>query len=117
MLAAATHAKFVNTLRPATRDALAGFAELVARLNEKAKDSSVSELLRDLVIAIDYERHLRAEGPGAAERLDNVRELITGAVETVQDEGGEVGLTPLDHFLQRATLVSVPKRKWRTLSA
>ena len=106
MLAAATHAKFTGTLRPSTRDALAGFSELVARFNEKAKDASVSELLRDLVIAIDYERHLRAEGPGATERLDNVRELIAGAVETVQDEGGEVGLTPLDHFLQRATLVT-----------
>ena len=106
MLAAATHAKFVGTLRPTTRDALATFSELVTRLNEKAKDASVSELLRDLVIAIDYERHLRAEGPGANERLDNVRELIAGAVETVVDEGGEVGLTPLDHFLQRATLVT-----------
>ena len=30
----------------------------------------------------------------------------TGAAETVADEGGEVGLTPLDHFLQRATLVA-----------
>ena len=35
-----------------------------------------------------------------------MRELVAGAVETVQDEGGEVGLTPLDHFLQRATLVT-----------
>src|SRR5687768_7219030 len=70
LLAAATHAKFVGTLRPTTREALATFAELVTRLNEKAKDASVSELLRDLVIAIDYERHLRAEGPGANERLD-----------------------------------------------
>ena len=106
LLTAATHARFVGTLRPTTREALATFSELVTRLNEKAKDASVSELLRDLVIAIDYERHLRAEGPGASERLDNVRELITGAVETVMDEGGEVGLTPLDHFLQRATLVT-----------
>ena len=106
MLAAATHAKFAGTLRPSTREALSAFAELVGRFNEKAKEASVSELLRDLVIAIDYERHLRAEGPGSAERLDNVRELIAGAVETVQDEGGEVGLTPLDHFLQRATLVT-----------
>jgi DNA helicase-2/ATP-dependent DNA helicase PcrA len=38
--------------------------------------------------------------------LDNVRELITGAAELVADELGEVGLRPLDHFLQRATLVA-----------
>lgn len=106
MLTAATHARFTAALRPSTREAVSGFTELVARFSQKAKDASVSELLRDLVLAIDYERHLRAEGPGAGERLDNVRELIAGAVETVQDEGGEVGLTPLDHFLQRATLVT-----------
>jgi DNA helicase II / ATP-dependent DNA helicase PcrA len=35
-----------------------------------------------------------------------VSALITGAAETVIDDGGEVGLTPLDHFLQRAMLVA-----------
>jgi DNA helicase-2/ATP-dependent DNA helicase PcrA len=35
-----------------------------------------------------------------------VREPITGAAELVADELGEVGLRPLDHFLQRATLVA-----------
>ena len=60
----------------------------------------------ELVDAIRYGDYLRAEGPESAERLDNVRELITGAAETVADELGEVGLRPLDHFLQRATLVA-----------
>ena len=46
------------------------------------------------------------KGPESADRIDNVRELITGAAETVADEEGEVGLTPLDHFLQKAMLVS-----------
>jgi DNA helicase-2/ATP-dependent DNA helicase PcrA len=106
MFVASTHARFAGSLRPSTREALQVFADLVNRLNEKARESSVTELLRDLVIEIGYENHLKAEGPGATERIDNVRELIAGAVETVQDEGGEVGLTPLDHFLQRATLVT-----------
>jgi DNA helicase-2/ATP-dependent DNA helicase PcrA len=35
-----------------------------------------------------------------------VRELITGAAETVADELGEVGLTPLDHFLERSMLIA-----------
>jgi DNA helicase-2/ATP-dependent DNA helicase PcrA len=35
-----------------------------------------------------------------------VRVLITGAAELVADELGEVGLRPLDHFLQRASLVA-----------
>jgi DNA helicase-2/ATP-dependent DNA helicase PcrA len=38
--------------------------------------------------------------------MENVGSLISGAAETVIDEGGEVGLTPLDHFLQRAMLVA-----------
>ena len=56
--------------------------------------------------AIRYGDYLRAEGPDSQERLDNVRELIAGAAETVADELGEVGLTPLDHFLQKAMLVA-----------
>lgn len=106
MLAAATHEAFARRTRPSARDALARFSETVFRFREQAREAPVNELLRDLVLGIGYEESLRAEGPGANERLDNVRELIAGAVETVQDELGEIGLTPLDHFLQRATLVT-----------
>ncbi len=93
-------------IRPAARAALAEFAGLIARFRARAADSAVDELLRDLVDEIGFANALRAEGPEGAERLENVRELIAGAGETVADEGGEVGLTPLDHFLQRATLVA-----------
>jgi DNA helicase-2/ATP-dependent DNA helicase PcrA len=96
----------VAALRPAVRTGLATFAALIERLRARAADEAVDELLRDLVASIGYELHLRAEGPEGEERLENVRELIAGAAETVQDEGGEVGLTPLDHFLQRATLIA-----------
>ena len=106
MLAAATRADLVAGLRPAARAALSDFAGLLQRFREQAVDASVDELLRGLVDALRYGDHLKAEGPEGAERLDNVRELITGAAETVADEGGEVGLTPLDHFLQRATLAA-----------
>ncbi|HEX2778268.1 MAG TPA: 3'-5' exonuclease, partial [Gemmatimonadaceae bacterium] len=56
--------------------------------------------------AIRYVEYLRAEGPEGEERVENVRELVTGAAEAVIEEGGEVGLTPLEHFLQRASLVA-----------
>jgi DNA helicase-2/ATP-dependent DNA helicase PcrA len=80
---------------------------LIGRLRARAQEASVDELLRELVDAVRYGDYLRAEGEDTAvERLDNVRELITSAAETVVDEGGEVGLTPLDHFLQRASLVA-----------
>jgi DNA helicase-2/ATP-dependent DNA helicase PcrA len=105
LLAASTRPDLVASLRPAARTALADFAGLIARLGEAARESAVDELLRDLIDAIRYGDHLRTE-PDAQDRMDNVRELVEGAAETVVDEGGEVGLTPLDHFLQRATLVT-----------
>ena len=106
MLAAAARPELLGAMRPAARQALGDFAALVGRFRVSATEASVDELLRDLVEAIRYVDHLRAEGPEGVERIENVRELITSAAETVADEGGEVGLTPLDHFLQRATLVA-----------
>jgi DNA helicase-2/ATP-dependent DNA helicase PcrA len=106
LLEAAGRPAVLEPLRPATRAALADFAQLIARLRVQAIDASVDELLRALVDAIRYGDYLRAEGPDSAERLDNIRELITSAAETVVDDGGEVGITPLEHFLQRASLVA-----------
>jgi DNA helicase II / ATP-dependent DNA helicase PcrA len=93
-------------VRAAARTGLADFAALIGRLRDRAREAAVDELLRELIDAIRYGDHLKAEGPEGLERMENVRELLTGAAETVSDEGGEVGLTPLDHFLQRATLVA-----------
>ena len=106
MLDAAARPELLAGVRPAARTGLADFAALIGRLRERAKEAAVDELLRELIDAIRYGDHLKAEGPEGLERLENVRELLTGAAETVSDEGGEVGLTPLDHFLQRATLVA-----------
>jgi DNA helicase-2/ATP-dependent DNA helicase PcrA len=96
----------IASLRPAARGAIDEFVTLVHRLRAAAVDAAVDELLRDLVQAIRYADHLRAEGPEGQERIENVREMIAGAAEVVADEGGEVGLTPLDHFLQSSTLVA-----------
>ena len=106
MLEVARRGDVVGDLRAAARSALQDFVALMDRLRAAAVDASVDELLRDLIEAIRYADHLRAEGPEGIERLENVRELVAGAAEVVADEGGEVGLTPLDHFLQSATLVA-----------
>lgn len=106
MLEASRRPEVLETLRPAARTALAEFVRLVDGLRAKAPESAVDELLRELVDAVKYGDHLKAEGPDWQERGENVRALIDGAAETVADEGGEVGLTPLDHFLQKATLVA-----------
>src|SRR5690606_30466600 len=106
LLEAATRADLTAGQRPAARTALADFSRLIEGHRELAREAAVDEILRSLIDAIDYEKYLREEGPKGEERLENVRELMAGAAETVADEGGEVGLSPLDHFLQQATLVA-----------
>src|SRR2546423_122420 len=96
-----------ESLRPAARKALADFARLISRLRERARETSVDVLLQELIGEIRYAEYLQADGPESArDRIENVSALIDGAAETVIDDGGEVGLTPLDHFLQRAMLVA-----------
>ncbi len=107
MLQAASRPELLEELRPAARSGLTGFAELIARFRDAAQTSSVDEILRDLVDTLKYGDYLKADAPEQArDRIENVSALIDGAAETVVDDGGEVGLTPLDHFLQRAMLVA-----------
>ncbi len=93
-------------VRPAARTALLDLAATVDRFRAIAVDASVDQLLLQLITAVGYDTALRNEGPEGLERLDNVRELVTSAAEVIIEDGGEVGLRPLDHFLQRATLVT-----------
>ncbi|HMI48370.1 MAG TPA: UvrD-helicase domain-containing protein [Gemmatimonadaceae bacterium] len=96
-----------ESLRPAARKALAEFTRLLSDLRERAKDTSVDVLIQELIGEIRYVEYLQAEGPESArDRIENLSALVNGAAETVIDDGGEVGLTPLDHFLQRAMLVA-----------
>lgn len=107
MLEAASRPDLIASIRPAARAGLVAFATLIGRFREMARDASVDELLRDLVDTLKFGDYLRADNPEQArDRIENVGALIDGAAETVTDDGGEVGLTPLDHFLQRAMLVA-----------
>ncbi|HXD22105.1 MAG TPA: 3'-5' exonuclease, partial [Gemmatimonadaceae bacterium] len=106
MLDAARREDLLDGARPATRAALGDFAAIVDRFRAMAADASVDRLILALVNEAGFAEALRAEGAEGMERLDNVAELARGAAEVVVDDGGEVGLRPLDHFLQRATLVA-----------
>jgi DNA helicase-2/ATP-dependent DNA helicase PcrA len=107
LLAASTRPDIVADLRPAARTSLTAFAALIEGFRARVNELSVDEILRELVIDTRYDEHLRAEGEEVArERLENVRELISGAAESVGDEGGEVSGTALDAFLQKAALVA-----------
>ena len=104
---AAAREDLQEPLRSSARKALAEFTKLIASLRERATDTSVDVLIQDLIAQIRYVDYLQAEGPESArDRIENLGSLINGAAETVIDDGGEVGLTPLDHFLQRAMLVA-----------
>jgi DNA helicase-2/ATP-dependent DNA helicase PcrA len=93
-------------IRAALKDALDIFVALVDRLRVAATDTSVNRLLLMIVEESGYAAALRKEGPEGLERLANVEELVNSAAEVVIDDGGEVGMRPLDHFLQNVTLVT-----------
>jgi DNA helicase-2/ATP-dependent DNA helicase PcrA len=93
-------------IRPALKDALDVFVALVDRLRARATDTSVDRLIAEIVEYSGYAAALKKEGPEGQERLQNVEELKNSAAEVVIDDGGEVGLRPLDHFLQSVTLVT-----------
>src|ERR1700693_1204093 len=96
----ASRAELQESLRPAARNALAEFSRIIDGLRERAKDTSVDVLIQDLIAEIKYVDFLAAEGPESArDRIENVSALVNGAAETVIDDGGEVGLTPLDKFV------------------
>ncbi|HVF39056.1 MAG TPA: UvrD-helicase domain-containing protein [Gemmatimonadaceae bacterium] len=107
LLEASTRPDLLADVRPAARAGLEQFGGLILRMREAARESSVDELLRDLIDGIRYGDYLQADSPETArDRIENVAALVDGAAETVIEDGGEVGLTPLDHFLQRAMLVA-----------
>jgi len=107
LFAAASRPDILAEMRAAARTALSAFVALIGKYRADIDEYAVDELIKEIVIDINYAEHLRSEGEEAArERLENVRELISGAAETVVDEGGEVGTSPLDTFLQRAALVA-----------
>jgi DNA helicase-2/ATP-dependent DNA helicase PcrA len=105
ILDACANEQILSGARPSTKLALIGFVNVVKKMQAIAAEASVDRLLADLVSTIGYIDALKAE-PDGIERIDNVGELIRGAAEVVIDEGGEVGLRPLDKFLQQATLVA-----------
>jgi DNA helicase-2/ATP-dependent DNA helicase PcrA len=111
-LEAASRAHEIGALKPAAARAMERFARLIQRYSALAGQLRVGDLLADLIEELDLVRHLQAEGPEGEDRVDNVRELIAGAldfdVELMEDweEGERDRFTELDLFLQQVALVA-----------
>ncbi len=110
---ALAHVEVIPDLPAGARKALAAFALLIQGFAERARQVSVGVLLESLLDRLDFESHLRAEGPEGEDRINNVRELLTGALEfdgerlgDWDDEPIPEGLSDLDLFLQRTALTT-----------
>jgi DNA helicase-2/ATP-dependent DNA helicase PcrA len=88
---------------PRSARALASFLDLLGGLEERASREPAVLLLERLVADLGYADHLARTHPGeGADRMDNVRALVSAAAE-YQEETGE---GRLQGFLDRSALVS-----------
>jgi len=91
---------------------LEGFAELIRRFSARAAQIRVGDLLEELVDELDLFMSLRDEGPEGEDRVENVKELIAGALDFDAEllEGLEPeeidAFSELDLFLQQVALVA-----------
>lgn len=107
------HLDTIPDLPAGARKSLAEFASLIQGFQERARHVSVGILLSALLDRIDFEGYLRAEGPEGEDRINNIRELVSGAQEfdgeresEWDDEPIPEDLTDLDLFLQRTALTT-----------
>jgi DNA helicase-2/ATP-dependent DNA helicase PcrA len=86
---------------------LAEFLDLIEDLAQRAEGkSSVAALLDGLIKRLDFENHLERTNPGqGADRMENVRALVSAAVE-YEEEAQDPEGTGLTGFLDRSALVS-----------
>jgi DNA helicase-2/ATP-dependent DNA helicase PcrA len=91
---------------------LESFAELIRRFSARAAQLRVGDLLEELVDELDLFMSLRDEGPEGEDRVENVKELIAGALDFDAElldglEPGEIdAFSELDLFLQQVALVA-----------
>jgi DNA helicase II / ATP-dependent DNA helicase PcrA len=111
-LEAALRASLNPNIRGGAVSALVRFAEMIQRYTALASHIGVGELLEKLMDEIGLIQALTEEGPEGEERIENVRELLAGALEfdvrgdpeVEQDVEGDT--TPLDRFLQKVSLIT-----------
>jgi len=112
LLEAAAVATSMEALPTGGARGLEAFAGLIQRFSARAAQTRVGDLLESLVDELDLFSALRDEGPEGEDRVDNVKELIAGALDfdaelLTQLDAEEVdAFSELDLFLQQVALVA-----------
>ncbi len=112
LLEAARRAEENAALPRAAARSLVRFSELIQRSSAMAAQVSVGKLLDELVERLGLLQVLRDEGPEGEDRVENVMELIAGALDfnaellEEADPEDRDRFTELDLFLQRVALVT-----------
>ncbi len=103
LLRAAEQAIEQDVLHTRACRSLGAFLRLVEKLAARGADGSVVEALDELIEAVEYERYLDKAYAGlGAERMENVRALVSAAAE-YHEEGDDASLRG---FLDRSALVA-----------
>jgi DNA helicase-2/ATP-dependent DNA helicase PcrA len=120
LLAAAAEAERVPGLKGAAAKTLGEFAAFIQKHAALARNGiPLGDLLESLISQSGLVAALEAEGPEAADRVDNVRELAAGASDLQQrldagdpdlllelEEMGDAGPQAIDLFLSHVALVA-----------
>ena len=103
LMAAARQAIEQGALPARSAGKLAGFLDLIEELKLKGEEQGVAGMIEYLVEAIDYERFLdKSFGAQAMDRMENVKALVSAAVEFAEESDTDT----LQGFLDHSALVA-----------
>jgi DNA helicase-2/ATP-dependent DNA helicase PcrA len=103
LMEAAAHAIDRGLFGVRQEKCLRGFLDFAAEFSRKSDDMPVPELLETLVAGVGYEAYLEKAYAGmVADRMENVRSLISAAAEHAE----EAEEATLQNFLDQSALVS-----------
>jgi ATP-dependent DNA helicase UvrD/PcrA len=106
LLDTASIADRIRELRPRAQKAFQQFADLVSTLGRDKDETTPAAILERLIEAIEYDRLLQEEGLEGADRMENVRELVSSAAEVSEEVEADDPATPLERFLSTAALTT-----------
>ena len=92
-----------DSLPSATKTKVAAFKKILSNIKEAAKQEKPSQTVKFILRASGIEDVFKKDGTDGAERLENVRELVTFATKYDSFQSSEEGI---EHLLEDAALAS-----------